>query len=322
MLAMKHAWLVCLSATSVFLGGCNLNRIAADQAGNIAAASSDYMRGFWDYEIGRSGTAAAIMQLEAMHSVSPDNEALSLALVSSYIGHTFGWVELDLAEARAARQFDQAERLRARAELLYRRARDLALASMRKRDAAIDERIMGEPSALKQYLEREYPGKDDLAPVFWTGMAWGSVLGVTDQLDQAIDVPAVRTLIEHVVAVDPSYQGGASLVFLGGLLAQTPAEYGGNPEQAKQYFERALTLTERKSHTVQLNYAKLYALTTGDHKLFFTLLDEIMTPEDRGADVRLSNKIARKHAELLLRTHPRVLRDQAEAQARATANVN
>jgi hypothetical protein len=305
MLAIKHAWLVCLSATSVLFAGCSLNRIAADQAGNIAAASSDYMRGFWDYEIARAGTASAIMQLEAMHAVSPDNEPLTLALASTYIGHAFGWVELDLAEARAARQFDKAERLRARAELLYRRARDLGLSTLRKRDSAIDEKLMGEPAQLKQYLEREYSSKEDLAPVFWTGMAWGSVLGVTDQMDQAIDVPAVRTLIEHVVAVEPSYQGGASLVFLGGLLAQTPAEYGGDPEQAKGHFERALKLTERKCHTVQLNYAKLYALTTGDRKLFFTLLDEVIAPEDQGAKTRLDNKIARRHAELLLQTHPR-----------------
>jgi hypothetical protein len=307
MSAIKHAWLVVVGAGAALVAGCNLNRIAADQAGNIAAASTDYMRGFWDYEIGRAGTAAAIMQLEAMHSVSPDNEALSLSLVSSYIGHTFGWVELDLAEARATRQFDKAERLRARAELLYRRARDLSLSTLRKRDRAIDDTIKGEPAELQRYLQREYPDQADVAPVFWTGMAWGSMLGVTDQMDQAIDVPAVRTLIEHVVAVDPQYQGGASLVFLGGLLAQTPAEYGGNPEQAKAHFERALALTERKSHAVQLNYAKLYALTVGDRKLFYALLDEVIAPEDRGADVRLSNKIARRHAELLLQTHPRDL---------------
>jgi hypothetical protein len=312
---MKYAWLVCLSATSVLFAGCSLNRIAADQAGNIAAASSDYMRGFWDYEIARTGTASAIMQLEAMHSASPDNEALTLTLVSSYVGHTFGWVELDLAEARAARQFDKAERLRARAELLYRRARDLAVATLRKRDSTIDEKLLGEPAQLQQYLQSEYASQADLAPVFWAGIAWGSMLGVTDQMDQAIDVPAIRTLIEHVVAVDPSYQSGAPLVFLGGLLAQTPAEYGGNPEQAKGYFERALKLTERKSHTVQLSYAKLYALTTGDRKLFFALLDEIMAPEDLGAKTRLDNKIARRHAELLLQTHPRDLVDQGSESA-------
>ena len=240
-----------------------------------------------------------------MHSVSRDNEALTLALVSSYVGHGFGFVELDLAEARAAHQYDKAEHLRARAELLYRRARDLALSTLRKRDRAIDERLQGDPAALKKYLKTEYAQRDDLAPVFWTGMAWGSVLGVTDQMDQAIDVPAIRALIEHVIEVDPGYEEGAPLVFLGGLLAQTPADYGGNPEQAKSYFEQALKLTQRKSHTVQLNYAKLYALTTGDTKLFFALLDEVMAPEDQGAPVRLSNKIARRHAELLLRTHPR-----------------
>jgi hypothetical protein len=302
---MMLAKLLTALSVTLFVSGCSLNRIAADQAGNIAAASSDYMKGFWDYEIARAGTASAIMQLEAMHAVSPDNEALSLALVSTYIGHTFGWVELDLAEARAARQYDKAERLRARAELLYRRARDLALHTLRRRDSSIDAQLLGEPAALKKYLKDRYPERDDLAPVFWAGMAWGSVLGVTDQLDQAIDVPSVRALIEHVVDVDAGYEGGAPLVFLGGLLAQTPADYGGNPEQAKGYFERALKITERRSHTVQLNYAKLYALTTGDQKLFYALLAEVIAPEDKGADVRLSNKIARRHAELLLQTHPR-----------------
>ena len=185
------------------------------------------------------------------------------------------------------------------------------MSALRKRDSAIAEKLLGEPAALKRYLQREYSDPADLAPVFWTGMAWGAMLGVTDQMDQAIDLPAVRALVEHVADVDPGYERGASLVFLGGLLAQTPADYGGDLEQAQRYFEQALAITARKVHTVQLNYARLYALTTGDHKLFFSLLDEIMAPEDQGAQVRLDNKIARRHAELLLQTHPRDLGEPA-----------
>ncbi|HKU39481.1 MAG TPA: TRAP transporter TatT component family protein [Polyangiales bacterium] len=282
--------------------GCNMNRFAADQAGSIAHESSGYMRGFWDYDIARSGTAAAIMQLEAMHSTSPENTSLTLTLVSTYVGHAFGWVELDLERARFERRFDAAERLRARAELIYRRARDLALSTMRARDPAIDELLLGEPPALARYLKDEYPHADDLAPVFWTATAWGSMLNMTDQLDAAVDLPAIRTLIEHVVAVDPGYESAAGLVFLGGLYAQTPPDFGGDPAKAKAFFERALALTERRSHVVQLNYAKLYAQTTGDQALFRSLLDEVLAPEDRGNDVRLSNKIARMHAELLLQS--------------------
>jgi hypothetical protein len=242
------------------------------------------------------------MQLEAMHSVSPDNEDLTLTLVSTYVGHAFGWVEADMERARAERQFAQADRLRARAELIYERARDLALSTMRERDAGITEVLVQDPAALRRYLERHYPEREDLGPVFWTASAWGSMLGVTNELDATVDLPVIRAMIEHVIEVDPGYESATGLVFLGGVYSQTPPDFGGDLAKGKAYFERALALTERKSHVVQLNYAKLYALTAGDQKLFRSLIDEILAPDDRGSAVRLSNKIARHHAELLLRS--------------------
>jgi hypothetical protein len=294
---MLRVWLLIIASAP--LAACNISRIAADQAGGIAAISATYMRGFWDYEIARAGTASAIMQLESMHAVSPRNEALSLALASAYVGHTFGWVELDMARASAERDFPKATRLRQRAELLYRRAKDLALGTLRARDEAIDEVLKGDPPALAAYLDQKYADHDDLAPVFWTASAWGSMLAQTDALDATVDLPMIRVMIEHVIKTDPGYESATGLVFLGGIYAQTPPAFGGDLAKAKAYFERALELTERKSHVVQLNYAKLYAQTTGDSALFRSLLGEILAPEDRGNAVRLSNKIARKHAELL-----------------------
>jgi hypothetical protein len=188
---------------------------------------------------------------------------------------------------------------------LYRRARDLALGTMRVRDPSIDELLKGEPSALAEYLDRKYTSTDDIAPVFWTASAWGSMLGQTDALDATVDLPMIRVMIEHVIERDPSYESGTGLVFLGGVLAQTPPSFGGDLVKAKAYFERALELTKRRSHVVQLNYAKLYALTTGDQALFQSLITEILAPEDQGSDVRMSNKIARMHAELLWKNNSR-----------------
>jgi hypothetical protein len=268
---MSQSTRLLLCGTLLLTGACNLNRFAANQAASIAGSSNEYMRGFWDYDIARHGMSAAIMQLEAMHSVSPDNETLTLTLVSTYVGYAFGFVELDLAEAQAALHFDQADRLRARAELTY--------------------------------LKQHYPDPNDDVPcVFWTAVSWGSMLNMTDQLDQAADLPSVRAMVEHVVALNPGYESASGLVFLGGLYSQTPADFGGDPVKGKAYFERALALTKHKSHTVQLAYAKLYALTNGDQPLFHSLLDEILAPEDQGNAVRLSNKIARMHAERLLKS--------------------
>jgi hypothetical protein len=300
----RFAWPFALVACLTQSASCDLNRFAADQAGSIAAVSTPYMRGFWDYDIARSGTAAGIMQLEAMHSVTPDNEQLSLTLVASYVGYAFGWVELDMEQARADGQFPRADRLRARAELIYKRARDLGLRTLRERDAGIDDALLGETAALQRYLKQHYSDHDDIAPVFWTAMAWGSMIGATDQLDTTVDLPMIRVMVEHVVALDPGYESAAALVFLGGVYAQTPPDFGGDLVKAKAYFERALELTGRKAKVVQLNYARLYAQTAGDQALYRSLLDEILVPEDQGNALRLSNKIARRYAELLAARQP------------------
>src|SRR5262245_15630624 len=102
--------------------GCSMNSFAADQAGGIAAASVDRMRGFWDYEIAGQGNAAGIMQLEGLYGFSPDNEDLALTLSASYVGYAFGWVEVQAEKAEDAGEYDGAARQRHRAELLYSRA--------------------------------------------------------------------------------------------------------------------------------------------------------------------------------------------------------
>lgn len=107
-------------------------------------------------------------------------------------------------------------------------------------------------------------------------------------------------MVEHVAQLDEGYEDGAALVFLGSLNAQYPAQFGGSPEKGKAYFERALELTGRRAHQVQLNYARFYALTMNDRELFLSLLEEIMDAPDQGNGVRLANAIARVRAQRLL----------------------
>ena len=76
--------------------------------------------------------------------------------------------------------------------------------------------------------------------------------------------------------------------------------FGGNPEKGKEYFERALELTDRKFLLIQYNYARSYAVQTNDRALFERLLREVIDAGDISNDNRLPNKIAARRARRLL----------------------
>ena len=282
---------------------CNFNKIAADQTASLMNDAAPALDGFFDLEIAGVGTQAAIMQLEAMHSVSPENEDLTLNLVKAYVGHAVGWVENEYEVAYAAGDMDKADRLRQRARNLYLRARTLALGCMHHRDEGIDAAIKApSPDVLKQYVKKHYSEKSDVAPIFWAGLSWGGAINMgMDQPDLIAEAPLAKVLVERAKELDDSYLNGGAYVFLGSMESAMPPAMGGNPERGRELFEQGLAKTGRKNHVMQVNYARIYAVNTQNRELFIKLLNEVIEAPDQGNGVRLTNKVARRRAERYLR---------------------
>src|SRR5438128_390777 len=83
-------------ASGVVLGalcGCNLNQLAANQTAKVVEAGAPNINGFWDYEIAGAAMPGAIIQSEALVSVSPDNEKLLLGLAKTYVSYAYGWLQ-------------------------------------------------------------------------------------------------------------------------------------------------------------------------------------------------------------------------------------
>ncbi len=287
---------------STALSGCNINKIAADGTASLLDQAAPALDGLWDYELAGAGMPGTILQLEAIWSVSPDNEKLSLNLAKAYVGYSLGWVESEYEVAYAASDMDRADRLRQRARLLYLRARNLALRAMRNRDEGIDKALKSNSEKeLAEYLAKEYTDKDDVGPVFWAGLAWGAAINVSlDQPELIADAPTARVLVERAQALDDGYFNGGAYIFLGSLQAALPVMMGGNPEKGREYFEKGLVRTERKNHMLLIAYARTYAVNTQNRELFVKLLTEVIDAPDLGPKVRLNNKIARRRAERYL----------------------
>lgn len=73
---------------------------------------------------------------------------------------------------------------------------------------------------------------------------------------------------------------------------------GGNAEEARSHFEKALALSDRKFLLAQYYYARYYAVRTQDRELFKSLLREITRANPEALkDVCLINRIIQERAE-------------------------
>jgi hypothetical protein len=280
---------------------CDVNAFVADSTGKLLHQAAPSIDAFFDYETAGAGLPGIIMQLEAFYSVTQNNEMLSLDLAKAYVGYAQGWIEGDLDVADATGDLRGAERARGRARNHYLRARNLALHAMRVRDPGIDAALLGGEETLTKYLREHYDAKDDAPPLLWAGLAWGAAINMSlDDPSLIVDLPLTKALVQRSMELDDLFFNGGAYLFMGTVEATLPRAMGGNPELAREWFEKGLERTGRKNHMMHVNYARVWAVNNQERALFRTLLTEVLEAADLGPGVRLNNKIARVRAERLL----------------------
>lgn len=284
------------------LAGCDLMRFTASSSATLFTRAGDALERHWDTELVGDGLPSSIMTLEGVFSVVPDDRSVGMALARAYAGYAYGWIEDEAEIAAAAGDLDRQTELNLRARLLYLRARNIAIHLMRLRDAGIDEALRADEATLTAYLESHYRSREDAELLFWVGYPWGSAIGVSYE-DPALvlDLPTARVFIERSAALDESYFHYAALLFVAASSSAVSESLGGDPQRGRELFERALTLTERRFFSVQLTYARIYAVNAGDRALFVSLLREIIDGGDPDPAARLANRLARRRAIRLLR---------------------
>jgi hypothetical protein len=281
----------------VWVLGCSLNEMAVDTTAGLFSDAEGGTRAYFDYESAGYAAPAGILQLEGLHTISADNEELSMTLAKAYMAYAYGWV-MDAREvADLAGDVELAEHHRQRGYLMYTRAKDLMMRVANGRDEQLAQALQRDPKTLRTHLEKRWRDpSDDIPVLFWLMMTWNSSINNDTGMDSLVDLPIIRALAEYIARVNPGYEDAGALVFLGGFECSVPEQVGGNPKKGKQYFERALAMTHRKNHIHLLNYAQMCGVAAQDRALYVSLLREILEAPDQGSPHRLSNKVARRRA--------------------------
>ena len=72
-------------------------------------------------------------------------------------------------------------------------------------------------------------------------------------------IAADRGVVEHYLDISGDEVNSAVYTYMGILLTLRPPALGGEPEKAREYFEKAIALTDGKDLSAKVEYARGYA---------------------------------------------------------------
>lgn len=252
-----------------------------------------------DLELARSASLSSLKVLEGLYLQSPKNTQVLLLLTRAYSGFAYGFTENEILTYRGV-DAAKAEAAETRAKLFYARAKRYGV-ELLSLNSGFAKALTGNTESFERALQGF--GKKDIEGLFWTAFAWGSHLNANrDSIEAVSELPRVEAMMRRVLELDENYYYGAPYLFLGAYYGGRPKMLGGDPERAREHFEKAIAIGGGKYLMSQVSMAQFYAVQMQDAGLYQKLLQEVSSADPAVLpEQRLSNEIAKARAEILLK---------------------
>ena len=144
-------------------------------------------------------------------------------------------------------------------------------------------------------------GRRQVRYLYAYGVSWLSHLDATSSDWSAVgEVPWVQAAMEHVVALDDTYDNGGIHVYLGMLYSLRPPALGGQLDLARDHFDRSIAISEGRDLSAKVEYARRYARMVFDRELHDRLLTEVIEAPAEEPGRTLFNVLAKQDAIELL----------------------
>lgn len=233
-----------------------------------------------DAKLARASIPANLKMLEGLLKSDPTNRQILATLSMGFVGYSMLFVEEDDPE---------------RASQLYLRARDYGLRALGPRS-----RYITNPSSNLGKVKAVLAdfGRNKLEALLWTAVSWNAWIYLNLDKPAAIaQLKPAEACLKRMIEIDPDYLYGLPRILMGVSFSARPPMFGGNIEEAKSHFEKALALSDRKFFLGTFYLAKYYAVRVQNRALFLELINEISqgNPQALG-DVCLMNTVIQAKA--------------------------
>ncbi len=275
---MKNALLIGVAAW--FLSGCAI--VVSSAASGLADSISDSVINQDDPETAKAALPTFMVLLDGMVRDNPDDPDLLSSGAMLYA--SYGAIFAD-DPVRAARLTARARRYALGAICVEYRP------SCAWPDATYDEFVASLDGIGRKQGEYLYTyGFASLAFLRAHSSDWNSLA----------ELPQMEALFNHYLNINGDEVNGAVYTYMGILLTLRPPALGGEPERAREYFEKAIALSDGKDLGAKVEFARGYAKLLYERELHDRLLHEVLEADPYQEGYTLSNVLAKEQAVVLL----------------------
>ena len=272
-------------------GGCSLQHLVVDKAGDALAGDSRTVAREDDPELVRAAAPFSLELMESLLAKDPDHPGLLLATASQYTQFSYAFVQQD-ADMLEDQDYAASGRARLRARRLYLRARDHGLHGLDVAHPGFSVALRQDPQAAARMLRRA-----DVPLLYWTAVSWAAAISLAkDDPNLVGDLPLVDQLAAGAERLDADFGAGALQTF---LISYEMAR-GGRADVARAHFARAVALGQAHAASPYVALAEAVCVAGRARSEFLQLLTQALSVDpDRFPDNRLENLVMQRRARWL-----------------------
>jgi hypothetical protein len=262
-------------------GGCSIQTMAVRATGGIVDNGFDVLMAEEDLILARTAIESNLKLLEALIESDPGNSELILLAAQGYVSYALAFADDRDNPARA--------------KMLYERGRNYAnrwLIEKHNTDLLAIQNLDSYTETVNNLPDKAVPG------VFWFANGWAqSILLSLDNVQSVAKLPYAETAMRFVLERDEDFYYGGAHMFFGSYYGARPRMLGGDPEKAREHFDRQREISGGGFLISQYLELRYVAMMTLDEKLAHELIDEILTYDlDKRPEIRLVNRVAQDKA--------------------------
>ena len=273
-----------------------LKRKAVGMVAQTLASSGDVFTRDDDLELVGDAIPFGLKLYESLLDSAPTNKDLLIATCSNFTQYGVAYIETDALVLGEAQHHDEVVHLNARALKLYLRAKGYCERAMEVRFPGIMQKLPADPVGALAKAE-----KKDVPLLYWMSASWGSAIALgVDRPELVIDMPTVRAIAERAIALDETWSRGTLHEMFVSLDSLPPA-LGGNPEQARMHFTKAIELQKGLSPGPYVALALGVVVPAQDRAEYEKLLNEALAIDPaKDPSNRLVTLVQQRRARALL----------------------